>query len=38
MNETTKNQHAQIQKQDSIHKDAKTLNSDNLGKERKNRK
>ena len=36
MNETNKNQHAQIQKQDRIHKDANTLNSDNLGKERKN--
>ena len=38
MKETNKNQHTQIQKQDRIHKDANTLNSDNLGKERKNRK
>ena len=38
MNETNKNQHTQIQKQDKIHKDANTLNSDNLGKGRKNRK
>ena len=30
-----KNQHTQIQKQDKIHKETKTLNSDNLGKERK---
>ena len=38
MNETNKNQHTQIQKQDRIHKDANTLNSVNLGKERKNKK
>ena len=38
MNETNKNQHTQIQKQDKIHKDANTLNSNNLGNERKNRK
>ena len=38
MNETNKNQQTHIQKQDKIHKEAKTLNSDNLGKERKNRK
>ena len=35
MNETNKNQHTQIQKEDKIHKDAKTLNSDNLRKNRK---
>ena len=38
INETNKNKHTQIQKQDRIHKDTNTLNSDNLGKERKNRK
>ena len=38
MNETTKHQHTQTQKQDRTHKDANTLNSNNLGKERKNRK
>ena len=35
MNGTNKNQHTQIQKQDKIHKDANTLNSNNLRKERK---
>ena len=33
--ETNKTQHTQIQKPDKNHKDAKTLNSDNLGKEKK---
>ena len=37
MNGTNKNQHTQIQKQDKIHKNANTLNSNNLRKER-NRK
>ena len=38
LNENHKNQHTQIQKQDGIHKDANTLKSNNLEKERKNRK
>ena len=35
MNEINKNQQTHIQKQDKIHKETKTLNSVNLGKERK---
>ena len=35
INETNKNQRTQIQKQDKFHKETKTLNSDNIGKERK---
>ena len=38
INKTDDNQRTQIQKQDKNHKHAKTLNSDKLGKERKNRK
>ena len=37
MNEINKNQQTHIQKQDKIHKETKTLKSDNLGKETKNR-
>ena len=38
LDENHKNQHTQIQKQDRIHKDANTQKSNNLEKERKNRK
>ena len=38
INKTDDNQRTKVQKQDKNHKDAKKLNSDNLGKERKIRK